>query len=62
MIPPENKCHSGFDSGKNVNFKLIDINLKNNGDIVIPGFSTISGKKFGRVLVTYMKNLLQSEC
>ena len=43
----EKKCHFGFDSGKIVNFKFIGedffINLKNNGAIVVPWFSTIRG-------------------
>ena len=49
MSPAETKCCFGFDMAKNVNFKssgdefFHDVNLRNNGAIVIPWFSTIGG-------------------
>ena len=49
MSPAEKKCYFGFDSGKKSEFQIEwggifhDINLKNNGVIVIPWFSTICG-------------------
>ena len=46
LIASEKIRHFGFDSGKNVNFEgglFHEINLKNNGAIVIPRFSIICG-------------------
>ena len=58
MSPVEKKCYFGFDMAKSVNFKLSgdDFNLKNNGAIVIPQFSTICGQvcnSFGDICETF---------
>ena len=64
LTASEKKCHFVFDSGKNVNFKLIgeDFFMISISKIMVPllfPHFLLYMDKFARVLVTYMKNLLK---